>query len=186
MRYFLSLLAVLAMVGAGCTATTNIEPTTDDTTDLTGGVEDLGDALVDVGDAVIDAVVVPVDSDPIEVVVDTGDTGSETVDTDDGGVPIIDIVLGAAPDQSIDMVTGNFFFSPNVITASPGDRIKISFTENTGFHTFVIDEIGADFSIAEGESYVFSAPDKPGDYAFYCDIGSHRAQGMEGVLTITE
>jgi hypothetical protein len=31
---------------------------------------------------------------------------------------------------------------------------------------------------------VFTAPTEPGDYGFWCDVGSHRFQGMTGLLTV--
>jgi hypothetical protein len=31
---------------------------------------------------------------------------------------------------------------------------------------------------------VITAPAQPGDYFFWCDVGSHRFQGMNGTLTV--
>lgn len=106
----------------------------------------------------------------------------ETKTTDE--VPVVDIVLGGEVDQTISMEAGNFSFSPNTINAKPGDKIKITFTKNIGFHTFVIDEIEVKHAIKQGESLIFTAPSTPGSYAFYCDVGSHKTNGMEGVLIV--
>ena len=62
--------------------------------------------------------------------------------------------------------------------------MKITFTKNAGFHTFVIDEADVNFSISEGEALTFSVPSEPGEYPFYCSIGSHRSFGMEGTLIV--
>lgn len=108
--------------------------------------------------------------------------GETTIGED--GIPVTEIILGAQADVEVDMKTANFSFTPSIINASPGDRVSVTFTKNTGFHTFTIDEIGVEFAIAEGEKLNFTAPSEPGSYAFYCDIGSHRAMGMEGTLIV--
>ena len=94
-----------------------------------------------------------------------------------------DVVLGGET-KLVDMEAGNFFFKPDVINASVGEKIKINFTKNAGFHTFVIKETGQSFAIKQGESVSFNAPDKAGTYTFYCDVGSHQAMGMEGTLIV--
>ncbi len=105
-------------------------------------------------------------------------------DGEDDGVQVMEVVLGGSADVNLDMVSGNFFFEPSVINAAPGESIKITFTENSGFHTFVIDELQLSFAITAGEALKFTAPTEPGSYSFYCDIGSHRAFGMEGTLIV--
>lgn len=84
----------------------------------------------------------------------------------------------------INMESVNFSFSPASITAMPGQEVQITFTKNTGVHTFAIDELGLDQSISEGGVITFTAPDTLGNVPFYCSTGSHRALGMEGVLVI--
>lgn len=86
--------------------------------------------------------------------------------------------------QAVNMEAGNFFFKPAKITAAPGQKVNITFTKNSGFHTIVIDEIGFKASVAEGATVSFTAPTSPGSYAYYCDVGNHRAFGMEGVLVV--
>ncbi|MEK7632489.1 MAG: cupredoxin domain-containing protein [Patescibacteria group bacterium] len=85
---------------------------------------------------------------------------------------------------SVAMTTGNFFFDPATITTSPGQEVSISFTDNEGTHTFLIDEIGLKKTITTGTVVTFTAPTTPGNYAYYCDIGAHRKLGMEGVLIV--
>lgn len=102
--------------------------------------------------------------------------------TVEDGVQIIDVVLGDKT-QQISMESGNYFFKPDVINASPGEKIELKF-KNSGFHTFVIDEINAKYSIKDGETFIFTAPTEPGSYSYYCDIGSHRKFGQEGTLIV--
>lgn len=87
---------------------------------------------------------------------------------------------------TIEMESGNFFFAPNAITAEVGQEITINFANNSGTHTFAIDELGIDEFIVEGESLTFSADLDPGTYSFYCSVGSHRELGMEGTLTVLQ
>lgn len=85
---------------------------------------------------------------------------------------------------SVSMTSGNFFFDPAIITASPGQDVSISIASNVGTHTFVIEEIGLKKQITTGTVVSFTAPTTPGSYAYYCDVGAHRKLGMEGVLIV--
>ena len=82
------------------------------------------------------------------------------------------------------MELDNFSIAPSSITVAPGDKVSLTFTKVTGFHTFVIDALGINFSASQDEKLNFSAPSQPGRYPYYCDIGSHRSFGMEGVLIV--
>lgn len=167
MKYFLSLLAIVALAGAGCaqvSTTTEVDVeagaqvgTTEESTPVTIEVTADGEAVV-------------------------AQEGETTID--ENGIPVTEIILGAEADVEVNMEAANFSFTPNVINASPGDRVNVTFTKNSGFHTFTIDEADVEFAIAEGEKLNFTAPDAPGSYPFYCSIGSHRAQGMEGTLIV--
>lgn len=86
----------------------------------------------------------------------------------------------------IDMKSGNFFFDPPLISAKPGQKVEVRISANQGLHTFVIDELAVKSQLADGTVISFTAPQKIGDYPYYCDIGSHRELGMEGVLRVEE
>ncbi len=178
MKYFLSFLTVLALVGAGCTAKTDSQTSAEANADTQQVVEqDISEpSEVDSGDT--DTTDGTVDVELITQDVETGST------TNENGVPVFEVVLGAQADVEVDMEAGNFFFDTKEIKVSPGDRVSITFTKNSGFHTFVIDEIDLNFTVTEGEVLNFTAPTEPGSYPIYCDIGSHRAFGMEGMLIV--
>jgi len=165
MKYFLSLFAVLALAGAGCAQVSTTAETT-----VEGEIEVAEQTA---------PVTIEVTADGEAVVAQEGET---TID--ENGVPITEIILGAEANVEVSMEAANFSFTPNVINASPGDRVSVTFTKNAGFHTFVIDEIGVEFAITEGEVLNFTAPSEPGSYPFYCSIGSHRSMGMEGTLIV--
>jgi len=98
----------------------------------------------------------------------------------------------AANDADNDVTTveiegSNFEFSLADMSFSPGEKVKLTLKVTEGTHNFVIDELGVVTDvIAAGEEVTveFTVPDEPGEYAYYCSVGNHRALGMEGVLTV--
>lgn len=178
--------AVLALVGAGCVqggtqveSDTQAEVQMEESNENKEGEEGSMDAeaKAEAGATVETEVEIEGGSVTIKTEQDAN------VETEDG-VPVVEIELGASVDVSVDMKSGNFFFEPNVIRAGAGERIKVTFTQNSGFHTFVIDEANVNFAINQGEALTFAAPTEPGEYPFYCSIGSHRSFGMEGTLIV--
>lgn len=85
---------------------------------------------------------------------------------------------------AVDMTAGNFFFEGERIFAAPGQEIAVQFSHVSGEHTFVIDELDLAYPIRTGTALTFTAPQTPGTYTYYCDTGSHRKLGMEGVLVV--
>lgn len=81
-----------------------------------------------------------------------------------------------------------FAFTPVTLTFTAGQPVTIVF-KNVGKmpHDFVIDEIpDAKTSVIQGgqtETITFT-PTARGTYKFYCSVGNHRAQGMEGTVTV--
>ena len=117
---------------------------------------------------------VPADDADVDEMVVNDEPEQEEAD----GEPAMDEVL------SVSMESGNFFFSPSTITAESGQEVVITIEQNAGTHTFVIDEIGYKSSVSTGDVLTFTAPTEPGSYSYYCDVGSHRALGMEGTLIV--
>jgi plastocyanin len=187
MKKFLIFLPTLALIGAGCAGSTNVETKSDTSTqpESSGSVVEQvpdGQKKSDTSKAKTneagEQIIV---SDGAEIVVQP--SPDKKTNTEDDNVPITDVILGGEK-QKIDMIVRNFSFEPKTITAAPGDKIKITFTKNVGFHTFVIDELNLKQAIKQGESLIFTVPSKAGSYPFYCDVGSHRANGMEGTLIV--
>ncbi len=162
MKKYLILFPVLVLMGAGCAKIQTEEPKQAEKE--TVNVETQGETTVTTDDGA-------------EITFKT--TEPETED----GVPIVDVVLGGAT-VKVNMEVSNFLFTPKIIEAKAGEKIRIDFVKNVGFHTFVIDELNLTHGIKEGEALTFNAPTKPGSYPFYCDIGTHRAQGLEGTLIV--
>ncbi len=86
----------------------------------------------------------------------------------------------------------NLSFSPNAITAKPGQTITVNVTSVAGTHNFIINELNASTSTVNtgGQSSVtFTIPENTAvgtTYEFYCGISNHRALGMVGTLTIVQ
>lgn len=178
MKYLFSLLIAVTLMGAGCAQTTNVETQASTNTQKQEQTEESDVEDTQETDTETEAT--------IEIETDTGTlkvTENTTTETEDG-VPVTEVTLGMDSDTSMTMETGNYFFTPNTITVAPGSNVKVTFAKNVGFHTFVIDAIGLNFSINEAESVLFTAPSEPGNYTFYCDVGSHQSFGMEGTLIV--
>jgi len=81
---------------------------------------------------------------------------------------------------------GMFYFSPKEISVNKGDKVKIVFKNVEGVHDWVVDEFNARTKIiktGETDEVEFIA-DKTGSFEYYCSVGTHRQQGMVGVLKV--
>lgn len=81
---------------------------------------------------------------------------------------------------------GAYFFNPKVMEVNKGDTVKITLVNSGGFHDLTIDEFNVRTKQLEGgqsEMITFVA-DKSGSFEYYCSVGSHRAMGMKGTLTV--
>jgi plastocyanin len=80
-----------------------------------------------------------------------------------------------------------FRFSPATLTVKKGEPIKLTL-KNVGKmpHDFVIDELGIRTKkIAGGDTdTIVFTPEQAGVFEYYCSVGSHRALGMVGKITI--
>ncbi len=107
-----------------------------------------------------------------------------------GDVTYKDLSEGAVVgdvDKTIEVSGSEFSFSPDSISVSQGEKVKIVFT-NTGSvpHNFVIEELGIESRIlspGESQAIIFTAS-RSGTFSFYCSVGNHRAQGMEGTFEV--
>lgn len=92
----------------------------------------------------------------------------------------------AESDVVIDVKGVDFAFDTPEITVTEGDVVTINFESTEGFHDWVVDEFRAGTrQVRPGTptSVTFTA-DKAGTYEYYCSVGSHRAMGMIGTLTV--
>lgn len=164
MKRFALFAVVLLLAGQGCVSAPTEEESSQDsmTLDSTQMREDM---------MVEDEALMEGDDEESEEIED----GEEAEEMSDSGVPA----------KVVEMRTGNFFFEPASIAVELGQEVMITIAENTGTHTFVIDELGINEVINEGETFSFT-PTDDGTFTFYCDVGNHRAMGMEGTLHVKE
>jgi uncharacterized cupredoxin-like copper-binding protein len=93
-----------------------------------------------------------------------------------------------ASTETIAVQAGNFYFKPDKLTAKPGIA-TIELDGAGGDHTFVFDGAYSGFFLevsGSGDQQSEKIDLKPGKYTFYCNIPGHRAQGMEGTLTVSQ
>ena len=93
----------------------------------------------------------------------------------------------AAPTvKSFTVVGSNYAFAPKTLEVNKGDTVKITFTNSGGMHDFKIDEFNvATERLESGDSTTVQfVADKSGTFQYYCSVGSHRAMGMWGTLTV--
>ena len=100
----------------------------------------------------------------------------------------------APPDALvIEVHAKNIHFYPDEIKAKPGQKLAIhlmNMEPGLVFHNFYIalpgGVVGTKGMLDSGqEGYlVLTAPNEPGEYYFWCDVGTHRFQGMTGELIV--
>ena len=95
--------------------------------------------------------------------------------------------------QVIDVHTENIHFYPDHLTAKAGQKLAVhlmNMEPGQVFHNFYIalpsGVIGTKGMLNSGQGgyLVFTAPQQPGEYYFWCDVGTHRFQGMTGELVV--
>lgn len=178
MHKYLFLFALLLAMGAGCTATTNVETTPDVTTNNSSAV-----SAADEGDREdVSSTDTAEENDAAVVSIDVSASGDVKV------TPVVD---DAADEESTSVkeftVKGdNFTFAPSSITVKKGDTVRITFINAEGFHDWKLDEFNvATQKIGVGAKEVVEfVADKAGSFEYYCSVGSHRQMGMKGTLIV--
>lgn len=88
--------------------------------------------------------------------------------------------------EVFDVVGSNFKFSIQEMRVKVGDKVRINFISQSGFHDLVIDE----FAVATkqmnsgGKDSVEFVADKAGTFEYYCSVMQHRQMGMVGKLIV--
>lgn len=91
---------------------------------------------------------------------------------------------GAVKNFTVD--ASNFKFSPTTMTVKQGDTVRITLKNGQGSHDLKIDGYNVQTKIITTgqEDIIEFVADKTGTFTYYCTVGSHRAMGMEGTLTV--
>lgn len=89
--------------------------------------------------------------------------------------------------ETVTIEGGNFYFDPADPSIPGGTVVELELVGKEGLHTLVFDDDkvpGFHLEVATGRTDSLRLELPPGRYVFYCDIPGHRAQGMEGTLTV--
>ncbi len=95
---------------------------------------------------------------------------------------------GTPSAETVTIEAFDFGFDPSQVTVAIGDTIEL-FSSGQAPHNFVIEgheDEAVDFP-EDGSTVEWTVPDSipAGTYTFYCGIGNHRAEGMEGEIEVT-
>ena len=123
------------------------------------------------------------------------DKGSRHYDQADKGYTTEELEADyeTLPPQSITIVATDFNLKPAEITAQAGQLIKLTFeNEGSTAHNLAFEltagvvKFEEDVPAGETKEMEFTVPIVLGEYPYYCPVGNHRQQGMEGTLTIVK
>ena len=94
--------------------------------------------------------------------------------------------VSPAAAKTFTIIGKNFSFSETKLRVKVGDRVKIIFKNEDGFHDWVIDEFSARTpQIQTGtQAEVEFVASIAGTFEYYCSVGEHRAKGMKGNLIV--
>lgn len=84
-------------------------------------------------------------------------------------------------------------FDKDTLEVNVGDIVSLTFTNDDTHplfanHDFYIEALDLGTSVigtGEQDSLIFTVDLEPGEYVFYCTVGNHRADGMEGMLIVS-
>ncbi len=82
----------------------------------------------------------------------------------------------------------NYAFEPSEIVLKKGQRVRLRFESEQGFHDLVVDELNIQTKRVseDGRDEIFFTPQEVGEFEFYCSVGDHRQKGMVGTIKIIE
>ena len=87
------------------------------------------------------------------------------------------------------IVGGNYYYTIDEIRVKRGNKVRITFSSEEGFHDLVLDEFNVAtqrFRPGEGEETVEFVADQAGEFEYYCSVGDHRSRGQVGKLIVEE
>lgn len=128
------------------------------------------------------------DSNKVPTVNTTPNTQSDVSSPIETGMPTIDSsgTVETEVVKEFSIIGKNFSFTPSVMEVNKGDKVKITFKNEDGFHDLKIDEYNVVTPKLQAgkESVVEFTANKAGSFEYYCSVGSHRAMGMKGTLIV--
>lgn len=83
----------------------------------------------------------------------------------------------------IQMSSSAFFFDPSELELAVGEPVRLVI-QNTGAHTFTVDDLGIDVALNESVEIIEFTPEEAGTFEFYCGIPGHREAGQVGTIIV--
>lgn len=93
--------------------------------------------------------------------------------------------------QTVSLTLSEFKFEPSTLTLKPGTYVLMMTSQGKFPHDLHIapqgstTEVGSVPIMKPGEMQMLTVTLQPGVYTFWCNVGKHRTQGMEGTLTVS-
>jgi cytochrome c oxidase subunit 2 len=84
------------------------------------------------------------------------------------------------------ITASNFKFEPSNLAVNQGDIVKITLINEGGTHNIFFEEYNERTNVESApvtQTLEFVA-DQLGSFAFWCEVSTHRALGMEGTLVV--
>ena len=110
------------------------------------------------------------------------------------GVNEVTARTGADGVQTVDIEVHSFYFKPNRIVVEAGKPVELTLKFKSLFapHNMTCEHLDAGISIDKSKGIIsFSptkhvrfTPAKPGEYEFFCGVGSHMMKGMTGTIVV--
>ncbi|HET9951777.1 MAG TPA: cupredoxin domain-containing protein [Candidatus Eisenbacteria bacterium] len=101
----------------------------------------------------------------------------------------LEAMADSAGVQRVNVTLHSFYFEPSRIVVRAGHPVELVLHNNSLLvpHNFTI--VDSTLSVArdvgrKGTEVVKFTPEHPGEYEFFCHVGSHAKKGMKGVLVV--
>jgi len=102
----------------------------------------------------------------------------------------LEATVDASGVQRVNVTLHSFYFEPSRIVVRAGHPVELVLHNSSLFvpHNFSIADEGLAVSQGVGRKrthIVRFTPEHPGEFEFFCHVGSHAKKGMKGVLVVT-
>ena len=108
--------------------------------------------------------------------------------------PVEEVTAQAGTDgiQHVKITAHSYYFSPNRVVLKAGSPVELTIKNSafgvphnlTCFEASAGIEVGEDLGMFRGQKKVRFTPAAPGEYEFYCHVGSHSKKGMKGTFVV--
>lgn len=111
-----------------------------------------------------------------------GDDGSDSTSEHGGHETASEVAEGA---REITVGADSFEYTPADITVAAGEDLAIALSSDDVYHDFEVEGVEGHVGAEPGETMMGGFRfDEPGEYTYFCSVTGHRAQGMEGTITV--